>query len=63
MLMAHLAGVPAEELLVPWLSTGGGLIVVARHQLASWRRRRHRHLQSDRPCVESRHHPRRTDTP
>jgi len=44
--IAHIAGAPLEELLLPLMSTGGVLILAVRQAVASYR---DRHRRSPRP--------------
>jgi hypothetical protein len=47
-MIAHLAGAPLEELLLPMLSSGGALVLALRSALTS-QRRRMRRAQGERP--------------
>jgi hypothetical protein len=46
--IAHLAGAPLEELLLPLMSTGGVLLLAVRQAMASYRDRHRRSPRSGR---------------
>ena len=46
-MIAHIAGAPLEELLLPLMSTGGVLILAMRQAVASYRDRHRRSPRSE----------------
>jgi hypothetical protein len=47
--IAHIAGAPLEELLVPLMSTGGVLVLAVRTALSEYRHRRRANRAPTRP--------------